>query len=221
MSYCDYDKEKTNLIYNKKNRMMYGDDNNKNEEYLLDNENGIGDDDENEQNQSLGRSSLSDVVGSSRKRLTSTIEEIMTLTSTTTNHSDENDIISDDDDVSLDEMNEREDQDELPFWNFFISSKGPPQIIILSTLFAFAVGSTVGVVPAVLTQKYAELHHGFNGICLDYGKSDKPQACLDGSSDAQSAASVASFVSNVTTFLTSSLIGSLSDEYGRRSELIV
>jgi len=221
MSYCDYDKEKTNLIYNKKNRMMYGDDNNKNEEYLLDNENGIGDD-ENEQNQSLGRSSLSDVVGSSRKRLTSTIEEIMTLTSTTTNHSDENDIISDDDDVSLDEMNEREDQeDELPFWNFFISSKGPPQIIILSTLFAFAVGSTVGVVPAVLTQKYAELHHGFNGICLDYGKSDKPQACLDGSSDAQSAASVASFVSNVTTFLTSSLIGSLSDEYGRRSELIV
>ena len=200
---------------------MYGDDNNNNEEYLLDNENGIGDDDENEQNQSLGRSSLSDVVGSSRKRLTSTIEEIMTLTSTTTNHSDENDIISDDDDVSLDEMNEREDQDELPFWNFFISSKGPPQIIILSTLFAFAVGSTVGVVPAVLTQKYAELHHGFNGICLDYGKSDKPQACLDGSSDAQSAASVASFVSNVTTFFTSSLIGSLSDEYGRRSELIV
>lgn len=113
---------------------------------------------------------------------------------------------------------EGEDDQEVSFLKFFFTSSGPPQIVLLSTLYALSFGCTVGVVPAVLKNKYAVLYHGFDGICTDYSKDDKPQACLDGSSDAQTAAAAASFVSNTATFLTSSLMGSLSDQYGRRSK---
>lgn len=121
------------------------------------------------------------------------------------------------------QSSQRDDEDEqnVSFLRFFFTSRGPPQIILLSMLYALAFGSTVGVVPAVLTEKYAVLYHGFDGICTDYGRGDKPQACLDGSSDAQAAAAAASLVSNAATFLTSSLMGSLTDEYGRKNFLIL
>jgi len=117
--------------------------------------------------------------------------------------------------------------EDTPFLQLFIRSKGPPQIVFLSMLYALALGSTVGVVPSVLTDRYAVMNHGFdsndgtNSSCADYDRSHKPQACIDGSSDAQTAAALASFVSNTATFLTSSLIGSFSDEYGRRKFLIL
>jgi hypothetical protein len=40
----------------------------------------------------------------------------------------------------------------------FISTKGPPQIIILCMLLALGFGSTIGVVPAVMSDRYARLH---------------------------------------------------------------
>ena len=116
---------------------------------------------------------------------------------------------------------EGEDEQEVSFLRFFFTSAGPPQIIFLCALWALSFGSTIGAVPAILTQKYAVLHHGFDGICTDYDGDNKPQACLDGSSDAQTAAAAASFTSNAATFFTSSLIGSLSDEHGRRSEYTI
>ncbi len=128
------------------------------------------------------------------------------------------------------EENSEQHQDEevdanVSFLQFFLKTDGPPKIVFLSMLYALALGSTIGVVPAVLTDKYAVLHHGFDDdggsmTCADYGMHDKPQACIDGSGDAQTAAAGSSFVSNTATFLTSSLIGSLSDEYGRRSEYL-
>ena len=126
-----------------------------------------------------------------------------------------------DDDATSREDQDREEEMDVPFLVFFFTSKGPPQIAFLSMLYALALGSTIGVVPAVLTNKYATLYHDFDDTtmtCADYSSDDKPQACLDGSSDAQAAAATASFFSNVFTFLTSSLIGALSDENGRRSE---
>lgn len=116
------------------------------------------------------------------------------------------------------DLSEESDQENFSFWQFFLISKGPSQLVFLSLLFALALGSTVGVVPEILTQRYAEFYYGFDGICSDYDKYNKPKACLDGSSDAQSADATATFVTNIIIFLTSSLIGSLSDEYGRRSE---
>lgn len=127
----------------------------------------------------------------------------------------------DDQNVPQEQQNNQDnggDGRQTPFIQFFFKSRGPPQIVMLSMLFALSLGSTVGVVPAILTERYAVLYHNFDGECSDYGMDDKPQACIDGSSDAQTAAAASSFVSNVATFLTSSLIGSISDEYGRRSE---
>jgi hypothetical protein len=69
-----------------------------------------------------------------------------------------------------------------------------------------------------MTDRYARLNYGYSDErdCADYGMGEKPQECLDGSADAQYAVAVESMISNGFTFLTSSLIGSLSDEYGRK-----
>jgi hypothetical protein len=40
----------------------------------------------------------------------------------------------------------------------FVSSNGPPQILILCMLLALGFGSTIGVVPAVMSDRYARLH---------------------------------------------------------------
>mmetsp|Transcript_14737 Transcript_14737/g.23039 ORF Transcript_14737/g.23039 Transcript_14737/m.23039 type:complete len:642 (-) Transcript_14737:88-2013(-) len=107
------------------------------------------------------------------------------------------------------------------FWIYFVTSNGPPQIIILCCLLALGFGCTVGVVPAVMTDRYARMYHGYNDTVHDcsssfYDHADKPQACLDGSNDAQQTVTMANFISNGFTFCTSSFVGSLSDEYGRK-----
>ena len=104
----------------------------------------------------------------------------------------------------------------------FASQKGPRAIILLIVFLAMGLGSTVGVVPAVMTDRYARLHHGYDSDidCADYNMTDKPQECLDGSADAQMASATGNLVSNVLTFITSSLMGSLSDEHGRRGVFV-
>jgi hypothetical protein len=105
------------------------------------------------------------------------------------------------------------------FLRHFFESPGPPQITALCLLIALALGSTVGVVPAVVGDRYARLHHGYSGEpCLDLAKDYRPQECTLGNDDAQNSAAFASFVSNTLTFVTSSLMGSISDERGRRGE---
>jgi MFS family permease len=101
----------------------------------------------------------------------------------------------------------------------FANTKGPPQIALLLMLVALGLGCTIGVVPAVMSDRFARLYHGYNGdACASFGMHDKPSECLDGSSDAQNTAALSSLISNCLTFATSSLIGSLSDEHGRRGE---
>lgn len=106
------------------------------------------------------------------------------------------------------------------FVQTFVTSNGPPQIVLLILLLALGFGSTIGVVPAVVTDRYARLHHGYadDNDCSFYDTDEKPAACLAGSADGQNAAALASLVSNGLTFITSSLVGSISDEHGRRGE---
>ncbi|CAB9510394.1 Hippocampus abundant transcript-like protein 1 [Seminavis robusta] len=105
----------------------------------------------------------------------------------------------------------------------FASKKGPRAIFLLLMCLALGVGSTIGVVPAVMTDRYARLQHGYDDPtdCADYDMNSKPQECLDGSADAQNIHAIGNLISNILTFTTSSLMGSLSDEYGRRSLLVV
>lgn len=109
------------------------------------------------------------------------------------------------------------------FIAYFVHSNGPPQIIILVVLLAVGLGSVIGVVPAVMTDRYARIAHGYSGekSCSDYSPTERPQACLDGSSDAQNAVAMEQFISNGLTFFTCSLVGSLSDEYGRKWILLI
>lgn len=107
------------------------------------------------------------------------------------------------------------------FLRHFFGSPGPPQITALCLSIALALGSTVGVVPAIVEDRYARLHHGYSGEpCLDLAKDYRPHECSLGNDDAQNSAALASFVSNSLTFVTSSLMGSISDERGRRGESI-
>jgi len=106
----------------------------------------------------------------------------------------------------------------------FATSDGPPQILLLILLLALGFGSTIGVVPAVMSDRYARLQHGYDGelSCSDYSSSaaDKPDACYRGYADAQNAVAYEQLASNLLTFFTSSLVGSLSDEYGRKGTCV-
>jgi len=104
----------------------------------------------------------------------------------------------------------------------FTSKEGPRAILVLIVFLALGSGSTVGVVPAVMTDRYARLNHDYRDEmnCADYEMAWKPQACLDGSADAQNASALGNLVSNVLTFASSSLMGSLSDEHGRRGTTV-
>jgi len=104
----------------------------------------------------------------------------------------------------------------------FVRSSGPPQIVTLCLLLALALGSTVGVVPAVVEDRYARLRHGYDGEpCLEVAREERPHECLLGNEDAQNAAAMGNFVSNALTFATSSLMGSISDENGRRGIMLL
>lgn len=112
----------------------------------------------------------------------------------------------------------------------FAKTKGPPQITFIMMLVAIGIGSIIGVVPAVMTDRFASLYHGYGQdttidpppSCASFtNPDDKPEACLMGSADAQTAAATANLISNVLTFVTSSMVGSISDEYGRRTILII
>ena len=70
-----------------------------------------------------------------------------------------------------------------------------------------ALGSTIGVVPAVVDDRYARLYHNYTGeLCLSLATENRPQECSLGNDDAQNSAALAGFVSNVLTFGTSSLL---------------
>jgi hypothetical protein len=66
--------------------------------------------------------------------------------------------------LSVDQLPEMEPMDDAgvlrseSFLADFISSDGPPQILILCMLLALGFGSTIGVVPAVMSDRYARLH---------------------------------------------------------------
>lgn len=116
-----------------------------------------------------------------------------------------------------------DDDSNQSFFKAFFRSQGPPQVIFLCMLLALSLGSTVGVVPAVVTDRYARINHGYmdEADCSSFSRNAKPEECLLGSADAQNMSAAASFVSNGLTFVTSSLVGSISDQRGRRSIMLL
>ncbi|GAX10547.1 hypothetical protein FisN_40Lh017 [Fistulifera solaris] len=112
--------------------------------------------------------------------------------------------------------------DKPSFFQVFRESRAGPQIVLLITLLALGLGSVIGVVPSVMTDRYAHLFHDLprNVTCSSFRANDKPPACFAASADAQQAVANERLISNALTFFTSSLIGSFSDEYGRKPILV-
>jgi MFS transporter, DHA1 family, tetracycline resistance protein len=107
------------------------------------------------------------------------------------------------------------------FMEEFAATSGPPQIAALMILIAIGLGCTIGVVPAVMADRFARLQHGWDGpYCSSMITTVKSAACVQGSADAQTAVATSNLVSNVLTFLTSSLLGSWSDQHGRKTLLV-
>jgi hypothetical protein len=104
----------------------------------------------------------------------------------------------------------------------FRASNGPPQIVAVVILLAMSFGATVGIIPSIMTERYAREKYGYDGeYCHSFEEyADKPEECLLGSADAQTAAAVSELVANTLTFITSSLIGSMSDVHGRRGTML-
>jgi hypothetical protein len=101
------------------------------------------------------------------------------------------------------------------------TSRGPPEIMVIVLLYAFGFGSTIGIIPNLMASRFARLNHGYDdgeGDCSSLNFQDKPEACLAGSQDARNATAIANLISNTFTLLMSSMMGSISDIHGRRSE---
>jgi DHA1 family tetracycline resistance protein-like MFS transporter len=111
------------------------------------------------------------------------------------------------------------------FLSTFANSKGAPQIIFLCMILALSLGSTVSVIPGIMQDRFARLNYGFSGeqdcAALTASGAHAPQECTDGANDAQNAQALSQFVLNILTFVTSSVVGSMSDVHGRRSILLV
>ena len=101
--------------------------------------------------------------------------------------------------------------------------EGPLPIAFVALMLAMAFGSTVGIIPTIMTQRFAEIRYEYDGDAChsfdDYAA--KPQECRDGSFDAQNAAAVTELAAATMTLLTSALIGSISDVHGRRKMFIL
>lgn len=121
------------------------------------------------------------------------------------------------------------------FFGEFHRSKGSWLIVLLGFLTALGLGSLVGVVPQILTQRYAEELFGYGddttkvnsgaaaaaaALCNSFTKTDTavPTACVQGANYAQSGASYCALAKNALAFLTNSVAGSYSDRHGRRGE---
>lgn len=106
----------------------------------------------------------------------------------------------------------------------FSKTKGPPQIAFLFMLLSMGLGATIGVVPAVMTDRFARLNHGYEGAvnCNSILDSNvRPEECYLASTDAQNAVTSSNLLSNIFQFVSSSMVGSISDEYGRKRIMVL
>jgi DHA1 family tetracycline resistance protein-like MFS transporter len=116
---------------------------------------------------------------------------------------------------------EQSSVDLTRFFLTFFSTKGGVQALLLSILISFGIGSTVGVVPDVLSDRYSRLYYHYDGEhCSNFDRQHKPDACQRGSDDAQSASAWATLLLSAFTLVCNPVVGSISDSKGRRGILI-
>jgi DHA1 family tetracycline resistance protein-like MFS transporter len=119
---------------------------------------------------------------------------------------------------------ETEDDNYIDFLKTFFRSRAAIHILVIAFLLSLGLGCTVGIVPDIMTDRYARLNHGYNseigGECGSFDRADKPDECQRGADDAQQAAAISTLATNILTLLCNSVIGSISDVHGRRNVLM-
>ena len=75
--------------------------------------------------------------------------------------------------------------------------------MIISVLLSFGLASTVGIVPTVLGDRYARLHHGYtdDAACYSFTHDLMPPVCKAGGDDAQTGSACMSLVQNLLLFV--------------------
>ncbi len=108
-----------------------------------------------------------------------------------------------------------------------LASKAVVSTFVVSVLMSFSLGLTVGIVPEVLSDRYARLYHGYgddlNPVppCWEFDTSTMPEACVMGADDAQTGSAWGMLFQNLLTFFFNAVLGSYSDTQGRRPLLLV
>lgn len=104
----------------------------------------------------------------------------------------------------------------------FFGSKATIAILIVSALLSIGIGCTVGIVPEILSDRYARLHHSYSGpSCSDWADNVMPQPCRNGADDAQAASAIGTLVLNIFTLFCNPIVGSLSDVHGRKIPIVL
>lgn len=94
--------------------------------------------------------------------------------------------------------------------------------MIISFFLALGLGSIVAMVPALMTDRYARISHGYQGdFCNHFDHDEKPTECRLGGDDAQNAAATCALFQNLIQFFASPVVGSTSDEKGRKGILLL
>lgn len=104
-----------------------------------------------------------------------------------------------------------------------------PKLVLMAFFLAMSMGSTLGIVPNIMTEQYAVWKYGMEkGECSStattgtttLSESKSHLHCLQASQDAQTAAATSEAISNTLTLVCGSWIGSLSDVHGRKPFLL-
>jgi len=109
---------------------------------------------------------------------------------------------------------------DVSFSEFFINSRGPPQLVLVCIIIALSLGSVVGAVPAIMTDRLARDKFGYSGEETCFETDVKPEECTKGNNLAQDYSALSSLVSNLLTFACSAMIGTISDCHGRKLFLV-
>lgn len=107
----------------------------------------------------------------------------------------------------------------LSFIDEFRKCTGGWQILVIGMLLSLGIGSVIGIIPQVTTQRYAEQLFGYDGPPCASFLEHKPAACIIGASSAQTSASYCSMAKNTLSLLCNPMAGSFSDRHGRRGTL--
>ena len=112
------------------------------------------------------------------------------------------------------------DDVEASFFTVFFASTGPPRLLILALLLSLGIGSIVSIVPDVLSNRFAQIDHYYDGApCSTFDRNDMPLECVQGGEDAQRFAADFNLAKNVLILLFASIVGSVSDCRGRKGFL--